>query len=103
NNTDLLDELLFESTLGDSTSDEKQAVDLDPFASDDLIGADIDLDSEIEDSKLELSDLEPSNLEPSTVEAESPLAQQPENDDVMAVAESTDVEESTDADRLVEE
>ncbi|MGX9518027.1 FimV/HubP family polar landmark protein [Vibrio mediterranei] len=103
NNTDLLDELLFESTLGDSTSDEKQAVDLDPFASDDLIGADIDLDSEIEDSKLELSDLEPSNLEPSTVEDESPLAQQPENDDVMAVAESTDVEERADVDKLVEE
>lgn len=103
NNTDLLDELLFESTLGDPTSDEKQAVDLDPFASDDLIGADIDLDSEIEDSKLELSDLEPSNLEPSTVEAESPLAQQPENDDVMAVAESTDVEERADVDKLVEE
>ncbi|EDL53789.1 hypothetical protein VSAK1_10143 [Vibrio mediterranei AK1] len=103
NNTDLLDELLFESTLGDSTSDEKRAVDLDPFASDDLIGADIDLDSEIEDSKLELSDLEPSNLEPSTVEAESPLAQQPENDDVMAVAESTDVEERADVDKLVEE
>ncbi|MGR5360415.1 FimV/HubP family polar landmark protein [Vibrio mediterranei] len=106
NNTDLLDELLFESTLGNSASDEKQAVGLDPFASDDLIGADIDLDNEIEDSELELSELglsglEPSNLEPSTVEAESPLAQQP--DDVMAVAESTDVEENTDVDKPVEE
>ncbi|MFC5077146.1 hypothetical protein VTH8203_00612 [Vibrio thalassae] len=90
NNTDLLDELLFESALDDSTSESKHNVDLEPFGSDELIGSDIDLESELKDGESDVATSEPATASLHSPEPQQSTLQHEESDQAGDRAESQD-------------